>query len=465
MCGQALNLLLLVSAFSLPLVEAKCRVAYVGHSDDIILEGTVLTPGGPVQDGHVLIRSGRIARVGRSYRRGDGTIIQCPGSVISPGFINTHEHIAYSTVQPFGATSELYNHRHDWRMGLRGHTMLDTPINGSTNDATAWGELRHIFSGTTSIVGGFMVPGLTRNLDFAAGLEDELLPPDATWNVFPLDDSAGILRNGDCDYGPNAVTQDITGKAYRYMGHVGEGVDAQAENKFKCLSSQTFDTTPLAGGGELSADVIAPNFVLLHALGLTRADFDLVAKREATVVWAPRSNVFLYGQTLDVRYLLDAGTTVALGTDWLPSGSATLGREAVCALFASKKSYHHTLEPRTLWEMMTINAARVAGFDQDLGSIEVGKLADLIIFEGGGARKNPLAQAIYAPSERIQLVMRGGKILLPAQSLAGATGDDCETLQFGDVKKIACVRDELNSTVKAFERSLDDVFSARCTTK
>ncbi|KAK7215380.1 hypothetical protein V2G26_003383 [Clonostachys chloroleuca] len=208
-----------------------------------------------------------------------------------------------------------------------------------------------------------------------------------------------------------------------------------------------------------STDIIAPNVALVHALGLSEADFDLVAERNATVVWSPRSNVALYGKTLNVTYLLEAGITVALGTDWLPSGSATMGREALCGLNATHLSYGRTLESKTLWEMMTINGAKVAGFDTMLGSIEVGKLADIVIF-GGDNTKDPFSQAIYAAEEDIELVMRGGKVLVASHSLEHLTTGACESAAFGHASKTICVEDELGNTYKDFEASLGGVYPA-----
>lgn len=447
-------------------VHATCHVAPLGGNHELLLKGNVLTTKGALHTGYVYIRSGKIADVGSQCHLArlqaetqNATIIECNNAVISPGFINLHEHIAYSTVRPLNYTGELYDHRHDWRVGARNHTMLDAPVNGTEADATTWGELRHIFSGTTSIVGGYMSPGLTRNLDFVDGLEDGISPPLDTWSVFPLDDSPGTLRNGDCDYGTNAVDATSVGKAYRFMGHVAEGVDAEARNEFKCLSSKTFDVTPRTDGSGVSVDIMAPNVVLEHAVGLTEEDFDLVAKRGAKVVWAPRSNIFLYGKTLNVTYLLNAGIKVALGTDWLPSGSATMSREAACALYATNKSYDFVLEAKTIWEMMTINAAKVAGFERHLGSIEPGKAADVVIFSGE-MDGDAYSQAIYSPEEDIELVMRGGKILLAAESLKPLTTSSCETLEFGNTTKIACVKDELNSTFLDFEASLQGVYPA-----
>jgi hypothetical protein len=245
----------------------------------------VLTSNGALCDSHVLVESGKITYLGSGHDLGcmlnqkNVTVVDCAGSVMSPGFINTHEHIGCSTITPL-------------------------------NDI-----VERIFPGTTSIFGGEMVPGLARNLDFASGLEDGLFAPTATFDVFPLNDASGIQRLGNCDYGAAAITQDEAGKLYRYLAHVGEGVDAVAENEFQCLSNPTFDVTPLPDGGGLSTDIIAPNLALIHASSLTSEDFDLVAARGAMVVWSPRSNVFLYGKTLNITYLLNARITVALGTD------------------------------------------------------------------------------------------------------------------------------------------------------
>lgn len=470
---QLLAVSLAVAGSHVRYANAACQVTVAGNYTDLILKGTILGAEGVLPNGRLLVSGGKISYVGSQCNFAaedeirDATVIECVGSVISPGFINTHEHIAYSTVTPLEDIGERVNHRHDWRRGLRGNTLRPAPVNGSATDAIAWGELRHVFSGTTSIVGGDMVPGLTRNLDFVAGLENGIYTPGpvATWDIFPLNDAAGILRNGDCDYGPNATTAEEAAKLYRYMAHLGEGVDEEAENEFRCVSDAGFDTTPMEGGGGLSTDMIAPNLALIHALGLTNQDFDLVAERGASIVWSPRSNVFLYGKTLNVTYLLETGITVALGTDWLPSGSATMGREAICGYEVMQESYGETLDTKTLWEMMTINAAKVAGFESVLGSLETGKAADIVIFDGETADGDVYAQAVFAKGEDVELVVRGGKVLLASQSISEAvsgssSSSGCETVAVGSTNKTICVEDELGATFKEFEASLGGVYPA-----
>ncbi|KAH6613839.1 metal dependent amidohydrolase [Boeremia exigua] len=461
-----LLLALIAIAYTGMTVDARCHVT--SHcSEDLLLKGTVLTSLGAQRRSSILLRFGKIECVNEDCESvaTNATIIDCFNSIISPGFINTHEHIAYSTVEPLADIGERTNHRHDWRLGLRGFTKRDLPVNGSEINAIKWGELRHLFSGTTSIVGGMMTLGLTRNLDFVDGLQDGLTAPASYWDVFPLDDTDGDLRNGDCDYGSSPMTRAAASKFNRYIAHIADGIDAEAENEFRCISNITFDTQPAPRGGGLSTDLVGPNLVIVQGVGLTENDFDMVAARGAKVVWSPRSNVFLYGKTLNVTYLLEAGITVALGTDWLPSGSATMSREAICGLSVMRKSYGITLDPKTIWEMMTINAANVAGFERRIGSLEEGKLADITVVGGRASefsaygKSSPFAQAIFSPPEHIELVIRAGKILLSTESIKDLVGS-CEKLAFGNTTKYACIANELGSSFRDFETSLGGVYPA-----
>ncbi|KAJ1326657.1 5-methylthioadenosine/S-adenosylhomocysteine deaminase [Microdochium nivale] len=540
------------------------RPAGTAHQDRLILQGTALTPRGALFDAHILIVNGTIASVQSQqtafdpalsalyyqqpspeqdlpleaplFGLEDIAVVRCsPDSVISPGFINTHEHIEFSTVRPLADIGERVDHRHDWRVGLRGHTARPAPVNttaGTADDATRWGELRHLLSGTTSIVGGQMVPGLVRNLDYADGLEEPLqgelalqiyhsapgggrkdsnaalTDRVATWDVFPLGDALGVVRTGDCDYGLDMIDGHAVTRMHRYLAHVAEGVDETALNEFRCLSDSVYDRDPMSQDGlgidantnsslpadiaklsesnnqraaeednrhaqdinsnddedvdsstthrrparprssnpGTSADILGPNIGLVHALGVPVSAYPRLAARGTSVVWSPRSNVFLYGRTLDVGALLAAGVNVALGTDWLPSGSATMGREAVCACDvtrtrslekggASSSGNNNTaLTAKILWGMMTSNAAHVAGMRGKLGVIEVGAAADIVIFGGSGqdghghhsssrtrAGKEHMAhndderlyaRAVFAEPADIQLVLRGGTPLV-----------------------------------------------------
>lgn len=317
----------------------------------------------------------------------------------------------------------------------------------------AWGEIRHMLSGTTSIIGGAMAPGLVRNLDVSAGLEG-LETPRASYAIFPLDDAPGLLRNGDCDYGPAAATAEGVAALHAYVAHIGEGVDAEARNEFRCLTDRRFDTTPAPGGGGVAQDLIHKNVAIVHGVALTPAMLREVADRHAKIVWSPRSNLSLYGATLDVATAEADGVVVALGTDWLPTGSFSMVREAACAR-AYAEATGTPLSARTLWTMMTINGAKVAGMEQVVGAIRPGLAADLILV--GRRGEDPYDAVVSAAPQELMLVLRGGKLLVGDAELASRArlvDPTCEPLDIAGVAKIVCVARDGGKTYKALSEAM-----------
>ena len=136
-----------------PLPQGVCAVTAGG--DVKLLKGDVLTPGRIFRGGQVAVDStGHIACVGCdcAASAAGATVITCPKGAISPGLINTHDHITFTQNAPYTDTGERYEQRHDWRSGIRGHTRVNTPGNAS-GDEISWGELRQLLGGTTSLVG------------------------------------------------------------------------------------------------------------------------------------------------------------------------------------------------------------------------------------------------------------------------------------------------------------------------
>ena len=298
-----------------------------------------------------------------------------------------------------------------------------------------WGELRMLAGGTTSIVGGAMAPGLVRNLDFAAGLE--ALPVRvATYKIFPLDDLPGQMRTRDCDYGPHPSTAADVAQTNAFLAHVAEGDNEAARNEFRCESSLTYDTTPMPGGGGTSNDWIFPNATLIHGVGLTKANLALIARRGASIVWSPRSNFALYGQTLDIVEAHRLGINLALGSDWLPSGSMNQNRELNCAALYDHTALHDALSDEDLWKMVTIGAARAAHVDSAIGNIAPGMVADLALFTPRGA--SAYAAVVQSTPQSTALVVRGGTVLYGDGTIVDALRPVCESITVGGSMKRLC---------------------------
>ena len=68
--------------------------------------------------------------------------LTCTDAAISPGLINTHDHITYANNLPIGQGVDRYEHRHDWRVGKNGHAPLPYQSNAPANTVLAAELLR-----------------------------------------------------------------------------------------------------------------------------------------------------------------------------------------------------------------------------------------------------------------------------------------------------------------------------------
>src|SRR5262245_38960817 len=100
----------------LPAVSGTCEVSAGGAAK--LLKGNILTPTTVYKGGQVAVdAAGQIACVGCNCAAGGETVITCPDAVISPGLINTHDHITFTQNNPYNDTGVRYEHRHQWRIG------------------------------------------------------------------------------------------------------------------------------------------------------------------------------------------------------------------------------------------------------------------------------------------------------------------------------------------------------------
>ena len=421
-----------------------CAVTAGSGGESVVLRGTVLAADGTIyRNGAVVYDSGEqngeILYVGcepeSAPQAASATLIECAEGVISPGLFNAHDHLGFNTTgEPKPHGEERFDHRHDWRKGKRGH--MSVKSNGSNNKAEAvqYSELRHLLSGATSIAGSAGAPGLLRNLDQAAN-NGGLSGLTVDYSTFPLGDSDGDLIDSGCNY-PRIDSENVLNNTI-YLPHVAEGIDAEANNEFKCLNG---------GSGR---DLIAANTSIIHGIGLTAADIADMSASGAKLVWSPRTNIDLYGQTADIPTYKRLGVTIALGTDWIISGSMNMQRELACVNELNSVYLNQTLSEREIFEMATINGAMALGAQDRLGSIEAGKIADLVIFDGSESGLNYRA-IMSGQIDRVALVTRGGEALYGAEALIDALATDaskCEALDVCGASQKACVELDTGSTI------------------
>lgn len=97
------------------------------------------------------------------------------------------------------------------------------------------------------------------------------------------------------------------------------------------------------------------------------------------LVWSPESNFVLYGETAKVIEAIEEGVTVSLAPDWTITGSDNVLAEMKVAWNFSQTQLGGKVTPRQLFQMVTVNAAKVAGVDRFLGKIAPKHAADFFL--------------------------------------------------------------------------------------
>ena len=140
------------------------------------------------------------------------------------------------------------------------------------------------------------------------------------------------------------------------------------------------------------------------------------------------------------------GVQIALGTDWLPSGSMNMLRELRCADELNKTYYGNHFTEKQLWQMVTQNAAFAVGGPNVLGTLKPGYVADIAIFNGSSAQGLPRRDRRRRRGRRARPARRQGPLRRRALlSQKGLGADTCEDLDVCGITKKACVKQDLGT--------------------
>ncbi len=434
-----------------PSETGSCTVASTGSSG-LLLQGRLLlpAPAGPTTGDLLIDATGKIVCAQASCAAAAGyaaaTKVVCTNVVISPALVNAHDHTEFATARPEGHGMVRYQHRNDWRTGAEGAQMLPTVPSNTSVPINAAQELRLVLGGGTSVLGSGGAPGLARNLaEYMDAAELQGLSGASVYfDTFPLGDENGTLLTSGCMY----PSIEDAGEAFLgggvYAPHIAEGINLAAQNELVCA---TMPSNPL----------VRAKTAIIHGVGLNATNVAVVQAAGASLVWSPRSNISLYGNTAPVTEYNYAGVNIALGTDWLASGSMNMLRELSCADAVNQKYLAATFSDQELWQMATVNAAVAAGFGDQIGALAAGKIADVAIFDAG---TNQDYRAVIAASvEDVHLVLRGGQPLYGDASLVGqlAKAASCAPLDVCGNPRVVCV-DVPGTTLGAIQTAATPIY-------
>jgi 5-methylthioadenosine/S-adenosylhomocysteine deaminase len=183
-------------------------------------------------------------------------------------------------------------------------------------------------------------------------------------------------------------------------------------------SREKYHATPVAYLESLG--FFGPRTLAAHGVHVTPEDIALLARRHVGVSHNPESNMKLASGTAPVEAMRAAGVVVGLGTDGAASNNDLDMFEAM-----RQAAFLHKLisgDPRAIpapiaIEMATIDGARAMGMDREIGSLEPGKRADVIVVSMKAARQTPLYDAqshiVYVTrGDDVQTTIVNGRVLM-----------------------------------------------------
>jgi len=178
--------------------------------------------------------------------------------------------------------------------------------------------------------------------------------------------------------------------------------------------------------------LVNPSLMAVHATQLTDAEIALLAEAGAHIVHCPESNLKLASGFCPVARCIAAGINVALGTDGAASNNDLdmFGEMRTAALLGKAVAGDASAVPAmTALRMATINGAKALGLENEIGSLSIGKAADVIAIDLNHLETQPLycpvSQIVYAASRRqVTDVWVAGKRLLNQRQLTTVNLDE-----------------------------------------
>lgn len=345
-------------------------------------------------------------------------VIELPGHVLIPGLINAHTHAAMTLLRGLADDLPLMTwlHDHIWPTEQRWVdpafvaagtrlAILEMLRGGVTcyNDMYFYPEVTAQVSaeaGMRAVIGMIVVDFPTR---YAASADDYIakgLALDECYRDHPL------IRLAWAPHAPYSVADGPLLEIARLAQelkvpvhlHLHETQD-EVQTALRERGERPFARIERLG-------LMGPQLAAVHMTQLEDLEIARLAETGASVVHCPESNLKLASGFCPVARLLESGVNVALGTDGAASNNDLnlLGEMRTAALLGKGVAGSASaVSAREVLRMATINGARALGLEREIGSIEIGKSADLVAID----LRDPHTQPVYHPLS--QLVYAAGR--------------------------------------------------------
>jgi 5-methylthioadenosine/S-adenosylhomocysteine deaminase len=395
--------------------------------DTVIHNCTIITVNPEfdiIEHGIICITNGRLEQISTQNHDQElpdsNNVIDAKGGIVMPGLVNTHTHLPMTLFRGLADDLPLDKWLNEHIFPAeRKHVNPESVRTGAL-----LGCAEMLLSGTTTCCDGYFLEDNVASAVYDSGMRAVLgqgvidFPapgvPDPSNNIkhaVTMTDkwqgmSSLISPSIFCHSPYTCSTKTLKMAKAAAKGLLFQIHAAETKSEWDQIQSE-HKTTPIKYLDRIG--VIDQNTLLVHGIWVDDTDIEIIAKRHAKIAHNPQSNMKLASGIAPVPDFLEAGITVGLGTDGCASNNnLDLFQEMNVAAKLHKIS---TLDPtvmdaRTVLKMATIEGAKAIGLDKKIGSLEIGKLADLIIID----KNSPHLVPMYAPVSHIVYTIRGSDV-------------------------------------------------------
>ncbi len=383
----------------------------------------------------ISVKGNLISGIGNMEAPKAKKMIDCNGKLVMPGLINVHTHASMNLLR--GVADDLP--LQEW---LFNHIF---PIENKfiNKEFVYWGTklaiAEMLLSGTTTFVDMYFEKN-----EAARACEDSGIRGIISWAALnlPTKENPDKIAKKSEDFinkwkksslvipavGPHSVytcsekllkkMKEVSDKhSCIYHIHVSE---TEKENKEHFKKHKK---SPIKYLNDLN--ILSEKTLAAHCVHLDKKDIEIIKNKNVRVAYNPESNAKLASGIAPVRVLLENGVTVGIGTDGVASNNnLNLFEEMKFASLIQKANEMDAtvLPAKKIVEMATIDGAKCLGLEKEIGSIEKGKKADLIVLDTKKPHMfpeyNTYSNIVYsANGSEVEIVIVNGKVLVENQKI------------------------------------------------